>query len=148
MDANKYEIKMESNKTTILYNAIQTPDGTVLESKHRHDFVCHIDANGKRYCVDGGRNYLRRVCEDVDYQDISLMDEGDHEVRRDYLKWGVNYDKDGNYLVDGPDYRKIKDLDTDHIENIIKRGFVDHLPFYYEVFTDELKYRRDVKTSS
>ena len=38
---------------------MRTPDGTILESKHRHDYVTHLDANGKEYMLDGGLAYVR-----------------------------------------------------------------------------------------
>lgn len=41
-------------KNRILVNAIRTPDGTLLHSKHRHDCVIYKDKNGKEYGVDGG----------------------------------------------------------------------------------------------
>ena len=43
----------------ILSNRMRTPDGTVLESKHRHDYVAYLDANGKEYMLDGGLAYVR-----------------------------------------------------------------------------------------
>jgi hypothetical protein len=42
------------DETRIVANRIRTPDGTILESKHRHDYVTYTDANGKQYMVDGG----------------------------------------------------------------------------------------------
>lgn len=44
----------------IIVNQIRTPDGTVLKSMHRHDYVTYVDKNGHQYMVDGGSDYLRR----------------------------------------------------------------------------------------
>lgn len=42
--------------------------GDVIESKHRHDFVsCKCGA----IAVDGGYNYIRRIGNPEDYQDLS-----------------------------------------------------------------------------
>ena len=38
----------------LLANRWQTPDGTILWSKHRHDYVEHWDKNGEYYAIDGG----------------------------------------------------------------------------------------------
>ena len=43
----------------LVYSALKTPDGTILESLHRHDFRAHDDKNGKRYIIDGGLSYVR-----------------------------------------------------------------------------------------
>jgi hypothetical protein len=43
----------------LVHNSIMTPDGTILVSRHRHDFVYHTDKNGHRYCLDGGLDYIR-----------------------------------------------------------------------------------------
>ncbi len=44
----------------IIINQIKTPDGTIIVSLHRHDYVSHRDANGYEYSVDGGTEYLKR----------------------------------------------------------------------------------------
>lgn len=60
----------------IILNAIETPDGTVLISAHRHDYRSHTDANGTTYVVDGGTDYLKRGGKD-DYTELSIILEGD-----------------------------------------------------------------------
>lgn len=122
----------------ILRNAIKTPDGTVLESNHVHDFVCHLDKNGKRYCVDGGHQYLKRSGEVLDFEDLSVEDDGDHQTRRKYLKWGVSTTKDGK-LLSKTKWTAICYLDTDHIKAVLGLKYVDG--FYKEVFEAELMLR-------
>lgn len=43
----------------LIRNRLQTPDGKILESVHRHDYVSHRDDNGKLYFLDGGLDYAR-----------------------------------------------------------------------------------------
>lgn len=124
-----------------LYNAIRTPDGTIIESRHRHDFVTHKDLNGKTYSVDGGEAYLRRVAEEMDYEDLSIEDNGDHSLRRKHLVWGKNYDKDMNRLPKTI-FIPIMDMTTEHIKAIIDGGHCKS-GVYYEIFIEELKLRGD-----
>lgn len=53
----------------ILKNAIKCKKcQDVIESKHRHDFVsCKCGA----VCVDGGKDYTRRVGNPEDYEDLT-----------------------------------------------------------------------------
>lgn len=99
----------------ILYNAIRTPDGTLLVSYHRHDYVAHKDANGKYYAVDGGLEYLRRIGT-MDYEELSLTDKDPFSKVRNAMTWGTR-GKDGNQPLE---YKKIKDLDTAHIRAILE----------------------------
>ena len=50
------EIEM---KHTLIANRWRTPDGTLLWSRHRHDYVDYNDSNGEYYFVDGGCDYIR-----------------------------------------------------------------------------------------
>ena len=98
----------------IIYNAIRTPDGTVIESKHRWDYQAHTDANGKVYAVDGGHDYLRRIGP-PDYTELSVTSEDKHEVIRKVFKWR-SYGKSGNEPARDT---ALKDLTDNHIQNIL-----------------------------
>ncbi|WP_198160174.1 hypothetical protein [Photobacterium sp. J15] len=49
-----------------------TPDSTILISRHRHDYVTHINANGETYMVDGGTDYLRRNVNTEPFEEQSI----------------------------------------------------------------------------
>ena len=102
--------------SNLIYNAIRTPDGTVLESTHRHDYKTYTDTlSGKEYMVDGGLDYSRRTVHE-DQVDLCLYDDEPHEVQRDILKWGARGINGDQPIT----FKKIKDLDTDHIEAILE----------------------------
>lgn len=106
------------NKDQLVYNGIRTPDGTVISSRHRHDFVCHEDANGYSYSVDGGLDYLKRGTTDggkFDYEELSLTLEASHDTIRRRATWGAL--RDGQY-----EWILIKDLETAHIQAILEGG--------------------------
>jgi len=99
----------------LLYNALQTPDGTIIESKSRHDYVTHKDANGKTYMIDGGLNYVR-CSANGDEKHLTITLDNDHAVVRQYCKWGtygINGDQPLSYI-------KLCDMTTDHIEAVIQ----------------------------
>lgn len=123
----------------ILYNAIKTPDGTILESKNRHDFVSHVDKNGETYINDGGKDYFHRSINIIPYEDLSVYDDDSHENRAKYLEWGSNYDKDMNRLPKTV-FKPIKDLDTDHIQAILEGNWCKS-ELYKRTFNEELKRR-------
>jgi adenylate cyclase len=101
----------------ILLNRIKTPDGTILTSMHRHDFINYKDtSNGQMYGVDGGLSYLRRTYDVKDYEELSVFSNSKFELIRSTVQWGT-YGKDG---TDVKIYKFIKDLDADHIRAIIR----------------------------
>lgn len=99
----------------LIRNAIQTPDGTILESFYRHDYKTHTDANGKTYMVDGGLEYVRRSTH-ADQIDLNLYDTEPHEIQREILTWGT-YGKDGDQPLQ---YKSIGKMDTAHIKAVLK----------------------------
>jgi hypothetical protein len=122
----------------LLANRIRTPDGTILESRHRHDYRSHTDkTNGCTYAVDGGLTYLRRVWEQKDFIELSVYDTDKFEVIREVFTWGTR-GKDGKQPVT---YVALKDLTTEHIEAILETQY--QIPYYIrDTFVKELEYRK------
>jgi hypothetical protein len=127
---------MEKTDGKIIYNAIKTPDGTILVSKHRHDYNCYTDKNGQEYCVDGGFEYLRRSYSINDYEDVSVYNTDNIEKIREVFSWGT-YGKLGNEPLR---YILLKDMETSHIENILS-NLKNLQPHIKDIFERELKYR-------
>jgi len=125
----------------IIANQIQTPDGTILRSHHRHDYVSYTDKNGEEYMVDGGTDYLRRSVNKEHPKDMTVYFSDPHSVVREAFMWGT-YGKGGNQ----PFVRKyLKDLDTDHIEAILETQH--HISDWTRaVFENELEHRKGINT--
>lgn len=129
---------MENN---IVYNAIQTPDSTILQSKHRHDYVKHTDKNGQYYSVDGGLEYLRRVYDKPDFIELGKQfKECTLDECTKYLNWGQNYDADMNKLPETI-FKPICELNTGHIEAILEGNYCKN-EMYLKVFEYELNKRK------
>ena len=123
--------------STLVYNAIRTPDGTVLESKHRHDYNVYVDKNGKEYMVDGGLEYIRRnVHADAPYEELSVYITDGHDKVREVMKWGT-YGIDGDQPLT---YILLKDMNSAHIGACLENVPSMH-PAYKESFKEELKLR-------
>ncbi len=130
LDGEDFEVER------LLINRMRTPDGTVLTSYSRHDYRTHVDANGDKYMVDGGIDYLRRSVNEIPAEDLSVYVTDVHEENREALYWGT-YGKGGDQPLK---WKNLKDLDTDHIEAILETQW--HVPEWKrELFQDELDYR-------
>lgn len=82
-----------SNYTVITKNAAKCLScGTIIESKHRHDFVtCKCG----KISVDGGRAYLRRMGEFGYFEELSecrpMNSKELLELRDSYVKYDYGY---------------------------------------------------------
>lgn len=123
-------------KDNIIYNAIRTPDGTILESRNRHDYVTYVDKNGKQYMVDGGHDYLRRNNHE-DYEELTVYYSDGHIKVREFLYWGTR-GKDGNEPLT---YVKLKDMSTEHLMAVMNLSYIDET--YRRCFNDEIKWRKN-----
>lgn len=100
---------------SMIRNAMRTPDGTILQSRHRHDYVTHTDANDKFYMLDGGLSYVRCSANGDEEMLVVTLAEPHEEVREacDWGTYGINGDQPLSYIT-------LCEMDTDHIEAVIQ----------------------------
>jgi hypothetical protein len=135
--------KPEVEEYDILFNAIKTPDGTILSSKHRHDYVAYEDTKtGKVYAVDGGADYFRSIGDMSDCEDLSITSLTPFSDIRERFHWGsrgVNNDEPIKML-------RLSNLTNIHIEAIIKNVFKGRKNSTFKKwFEEELKFRKENK---
>lgn len=128
-----------NDKIQMVANRWMSKDGTVLHSKHRHDYVSHTDAiTGKEVFIDGGDDYIRMS---GDLENMCVFVNDPHEKIREVFTWR-SYGKpsDADYGVTR--FLVLKDMETAHIEAILDtQGHI--IDTYVEkIFLDELKFRR------
>ena len=121
----------------LVYNAIRTPDGTILESTHRHGYQQYIDKNGKIYMIDGGLDYIRRS-NNGDEVILAKFEDQPHEEIREYA-FRAGYGKPGE--KDYGTYRitRIADMDNDYLDNAIeyvKNTIVEFYSFNPSILTN------------
>ncbi len=124
----------------IVYNACRTPDGTVIESTHRHDYITHLDKNGETYMRDGGQDYIRASINKEKAEDLSLTMGDGHAKVREVVKWGT-YGKNGDEPLH---YIPVSEMTTEHIQAVLENVF-GIAPWREQVFIDEIQYREDSK---
>lgn len=121
----------------LVANRWKTPDGTILWSKHRHDYVEHTDAiTGEYLCVDGGNEYSKLTGKFEQLVDLCIYNTDKHELVREFFLWGsygYHRDKELHFIL-------LKDLTNDHIDAILQTQ--TKLPSWKKhLFEQELNYR-------
>jgi len=127
-------------KTRILKNSVVCYlCRDIIVSRHVHDFVtCTCEA----VSTDGGSYYQSISFKYPDqFAILSVRDDGKHLTRRENMSWGSNLTKEGKKL-DKTWWREIKNLDIDHLYNILITCKVDVL--WEEAIVDEIIYRENL----
>lgn len=121
----------------LIANRWQCPDGTVLQSLHRYDYVSHKDAlTGEECCVDGGIFGVLRTSGNL--KDLCVYSNDSHELQREFFHWGTRGVDGKQPLV----FIAAKDMTTEHIESCIETQ--DRIaPEIMDLFLNELAYRKD-----
>ncbi len=120
----------------LLRNSMITPDGKVLISRSRHDYVSYKDKNGETYMVDGGIDYLRRSVNQIPAEDTSLYVGDPHEILRDGVSWGVRIENAAVFIP-------ISQLSRAHILNIVLDGYLGR---FIDLMAAEVQWRDDHET--
>ena len=122
----------------IAYRMI-TPDGTIIQSRHRHDYQTHIDTvSGETYMIDGGNNYLRRSVNKMEATLECIMSNDSHDNIREVMTWGTR----GKSGRDPLKWVFLKDMDTNHIEAVLDTQ-TQITSQIRSIFETELKYREN-----
>lgn len=126
----------------IILNRIRTPDGTILTSYYRHDYVTHIDSkNGLEYMCDGGLDYLRRNNhKEAPYEELSVYSDEPFEIIRESFHRGgrgINGDQPLTWVA-------ISKMNDNWLQATIeyntKKGMED--TFATKMYIEEQEYRK------
>ena len=123
----------------LILNRIRTPDNTILESKHRHDFKLHKDKNNEIYINDGGTEYLKRSINIEPYTDLSLYSDDPFSIIRENITWGSR-GKNGDEELK---YKPISNMSTKHIKAILSNCIL--ADYMKEIFEKELIHRNELE---
>ena len=123
----------------LLHSSIRTPDGTILTSKHRHDYVSYLDKNNETYFLDGGaEGYIRTSINVEKAEDLSLYSDDAHEKLREVVSrggCGKNGDEELKYVL-------LKDIDDEWLQAIIEYEELNRPNNkYLPVYREEVKFR-------
>ena len=132
-------MKPSKYPTSMLYNAIRCPDGTILHSTHGWDYKTHLDTvTGEIYMTDSGNSmYYRRSLNAAPAEDISVTTASPFVYQRKVFTWGT-------YGVDGKSERKeiaLCNMSTEHIEAVLRTQSKIKGTYVEELMQNELEYR-------
>jgi len=138
---------------------LELPDGEKLISYHRRDYKAKT-VGSDYYSIDGGQDgyvrcsgpdynptFFEKVLDKLKIKKINYfpylkecdLDDCFSQAREEF-EWGSNFDKNGIFF-EKTIYRKLKDLETDHIETLVDNytsGFIQRL------MLEELEFRKSV----
>ena len=113
---------------------MSTPDGTILHSNNRHDYVTHSDKNDKLYFLGGGASYTRSSCHGDEKHFTITSDDPFVDIRK-YLQWGT-YGKSGDEPLH---YIKLMDITDSHLDSLL--NYLSLNDKMYRYMEQEKKYR-------
>lgn len=145
-DLKDFDMKEETPSVNLIRNAIETPDGTVLDSKNHWDYQTHTDRiTGEFYFTDGGLDYLRRSVNKVQAKDLTVTTLDPFEIQRQFFKWtSLTKDAAGNVIKQA---RTLQQLTDDHISAILRTQLQIAGTYVERLMKQELEYRKQLRDS-
>lgn len=130
----------------LVYNAIQTPDGTILESIHRHDYKTYKDTlTNNEYMIDGGGDYQRMSMNGDEINLAVYSDEPFEKVRE--VAFRLGYGKPGSEDYGTLRLTRFKNMDDEYLQESIKYVERKHHnsleSIHFQLLKKELQYRLD-----
>lgn len=136
MDTNE-----ELNTNYILAHLCETPDGTVMQCKHRHDYQEYTDKiTGETYMIDGLGYYTRSSVNIVPAEYTFVTLDTPHDCARQYVVWGTR-GKAGDQPLK---YISVANMETEHIQAILDTQFQIAAELR-EFLKRELKFRSNLQ---
>ena len=124
----------------LILSRIQTPDGTLLTSHHRHDYVTYTDANGEEYMLDGGNDYQRTSVNKEPFKDLSIWSDAPYKIIRENFHRGGR-GKNGDEPLK---WVPLSEMSDEWVKNCItyndERGMSKSYANY--LYCKELRYRQ------
>lgn len=127
-------------KRKLLCSRWQTPDGTILESVHVHDYVGYTDMNGEDYFIDGGNEYVRMSVNDEPMKDLSVYTDSRYNEIRENYKRGT-FDAEGHRLWVPMMNMSDQHLLASIIYNMRRKDSPDGIDISSYLYAKELVYR-------
>lgn len=121
-----------------LYNAIKTPDGTILWCQSGHDYQTHKDSvSGEEYMNDGLGYGVRRSVNKVPFEDLAIWSDDPFEKVRTARFWG-SYGKDGK---SPKTMMSPSEMEDSHLRAILETQKQIRGSSLERIFQKELEYR-------
>ncbi len=131
-------------KHLLVANKWRTPDGTLLWSKHRHDYVNHEDSNGDYYFIDGGNDYIRMSKNEIPMKDECVYaDDPFEEVRQNEFRGALIKEDNGNMYHKFIPIRCMSDAHLCNTITYVLKGVKElkHYDIHLHLYVKELMYR-------
>ena len=111
-----YDVDSIELPRKVYASRIRTPDGTILQSFHRHDYKEYKDTvSGETYIIDGGIDYFRGSINKVKAEDLTVYVDDPFEVKREVPVWGT-YGKNGDKELR---WVSVSEMEDAHIEALV-----------------------------